>query len=295
MIVLRVVEIEEAGVDHIWVGSPPWNPDLLTTLLAAALRTTRLGLGTAIVQVFSRHPVLLAQQMLSFNALAPGRLRLGLGTSSPEFARRVYGVEMQRPLAYLREYVEVLRPLLQQGEVHYQGRYFTVDASLQTSAQVPLLISTLGPGAFQLAGEIADGALPVMCPLPYLLNTALPALSTGATRAGRARPALVASVPVAFTEDRETALQAGRRAMNVYHTRVYYRNMFVAAGFSPQEIDTVSDSFVESLLVYGNESKIRDRLLEMLETGIDELTLGLIPVSDASQEEMRLARFIGRL
>ncbi|GHO57237.1 LLM class flavin-dependent oxidoreductase [Ktedonobacter robiniae] len=294
-LVERLVEIEGAGVDHIWVGGPPWNPDLLTTLAAAAMRTTHLKLGTAIVQVFSRHPVLLAQQALSLNALAPDRLRLGLGTSSPEFAKSVYGVEMERPLSYLREYTQVLRSLLYQGEAHYQGRYFTTDASLHASAQLPLLIATLGPGAFRLAGEVADGALSVMCPLPYLLNTALPAMRAGADAAGRSRPPVVAHVQVAFTKDRATALQIGRQAMSIYHTRPAYRNMFVAAGFSQQEIDTVSDSFVESLLVFGDESKIRDRLQELLEAGIDELTLGLVPVSDANQEEIQLARLIGQL
>lgn len=172
MLVAALVEIEETGVGHIWVGGPPWNPDLLTTLAATAMRTTHLTLGTAIVQIFSRHPVLLAQQALSLNALARGRLRLGIGTSSPAFAKLVYGVEMEPPLAYLREYVQVLRLLLQQGEVHHQGHYFTVDASLQASSQVPLLIAALGPVAFRLAGEIADGALPALCPIPYLLNTA---------------------------------------------------------------------------------------------------------------------------
>ena len=83
--------------------------------------------------------------------------------------------------------------------------------------------------------------------------------------------------------------------MSIYPARPAYRNMFVAAGFSQEEIDTVSESFIESLLVFGDESRIRDRLLELLSSGIDELTLGLIPVSDAAQEETRLARLIGRL
>ncbi|GHO84134.1 LLM class flavin-dependent oxidoreductase [Dictyobacter formicarum] len=294
-LVATLVEIEEAEVDHVWVGGPPWNPDLLTTLAAAAMRTTHLTLGTAIVQIFARHPVLLSQQVLSLNAIAPGRLRLGIGTSSPEFAKRVYGVDMESPLSYLREYVQVLRPLLQQGEVHHQGRFFTVDASRQESAQVPLLISALGLVAFRLAGEIADGALSAMCPIPYLLNEALPALQAGAATAGRPSPPVVAHVPVAFTKDRAAALQVGRQAMSIYPTRSVYRKMFFAAGFSQQEVDTVLDSFVESLLVFGDESKIRDRLLELLGAGIDELTPGLVPVSDAAQERIRLARLIGQL
>ncbi|GHO51036.1 LLM class flavin-dependent oxidoreductase [Ktedonospora formicarum] len=294
-LVTSLIEIEDAGVDHIWVGGPPWNPDLLTILAAAAMRTKSLKLGTAIVQVFLHHPVQLAQQALSLHALAPGRLRLGIGTSSPEFAKHVYGIEMESPLSYLREYVQILRPLLHQGEIHHQGRYFATEVSLQASSQLPVFIAALGPRAFRLSGEVADGALPVMCPIPYLLNTALPAMRTGASAAGRACPPIVAHVPVAFTEDRATALRIGRQAMSIYQTRSAYRNMFVAAGFSQQEIDSVSDSFIESLLVFGDESKIRDRLLELLSMGIDELTIGLIPISDAVSEGNRLARLIGRL
>jgi probable F420-dependent oxidoreductase len=295
-LVETLVEIEEAGVDQAWVPfGPPWNPDLLTILAAAAVRTTHLKLGTSIVQIFLRHPVFMAQQVLSLNALAPGRLRLGLGTSSPEFAKRAYGVEMEQPLAYLREYVEVLRPLLQQGEVHHQGRYFTTDVSLQASARVPLLVSALGPVAFRLAGEISDGAITALCPIPYLLNTALPALSSGAATAARAHPPLVAHVPVAFTEERETALQAGRQVMRFNAALSNYRNMFIAAGFAEQEITTVSDSLVESLLVFGDESKIKDRLLELLSMGIDELTVSLVPISNAVRERAHLARLIGHL
>jgi alkanesulfonate monooxygenase SsuD/methylene tetrahydromethanopterin reductase-like flavin-dependent oxidoreductase (luciferase family) len=202
---------------------------------------------------------------------------------------------MESPLSYLREYAQVLRPLLQQGEIHHQGHYFTTDVSLQASSQIPLFIAALGPGAFRLAGEVADGALPVMCPIPYLLGTALPAMSAGAATAGRERPPLVAWVPIAFTKDRATALQVGRRAMSIYPTRSVYRNMFVAAGYTPQEIDTVSDSFIESLLVFGDEGKIRDHLLELLSMGVDELTIGLFPISDAASERTRLARLIGQL
>lgn len=291
-----LVEVEEAGVKQIWVASgPPWNPDLLTLLSAAAARTKHLILGTSIVQVFSRHPVLLAQQILSLDALAPGRLRPGLGTSSPAFAKRMYGVEMERPLAYLREYVQVLRALLQGEEVHHQGRFFTIDAGLTASAQVPLLIAALGPGAFRLAGEVADGALPALCPLPYLLDTALPALRAGATSAGRSCPPVVAHMPVVLTEDRETAFQIGRQVLRFSTSLPTYRAMFLAAGFTEQDITTVSDRLIESLIIFGDESKIKDRLLELLATEIDEVRIAALPVSDAAQEVMRLARLIGRL
>lgn len=295
-LVASLVEIEEAGVDHVWVGfGPAGFPDLLTTLAAAVARTTHLKLGTSIVQVFSRHPVLIAQQALSLSRLAPGRLKLGIGTGSPAQAKSIYGVEMKAPLAYLREYAQVLRALLQQGESHHQGHYFTVDVSLQAASQVPLFISALGPGAFRLAGEIADGVLPFMCPLPYLTTTALSALSAGAAAAGRPRPPIVAHELIAFTEDRATALQAGRRVIDFFAKLPTYHNMFVEAGFSEQEITAVSDRLVDSLLVFGNESRIKDRLQEQLSSGVDELTISPVPISDAAQEQTRLARLLGQL
>jgi alkanesulfonate monooxygenase SsuD/methylene tetrahydromethanopterin reductase-like flavin-dependent oxidoreductase (luciferase family) len=189
----------------------------------------------------------------------------------------------------------VLRPLLQQGEVHHHGHFFTADISLPTSTQIPIFIAALGPVAFRVAGEIADGVLPFLCPIPYVLDTALPALREGAAAARRPRPPIIAHVPVALTEDRATALQVGRQAFTAHTTYPFYRKMFVAAGFSIQEIDIVSDTFVESLLVFGSVSQIKDRLLELLGRGVDELTIGPVCVSDAAQERSRLAKLIGQL
>ena len=106
--VTTIIEVEDAGVHHIWLPyGPPWNPDLFMVLAAAVARTTRVTLGTAILPISSRHPVLLAQQALAFSGLAPDRLRLGIGTGSPEMAKQIYGEEMGSPLAYLREYLQV--------------------------------------------------------------------------------------------------------------------------------------------------------------------------------------------
>jgi len=259
------------------------------------MRTTHIKLGTSVLQIFARHPVLLAQQALSLETLAPGRLRLGIGTSSPELGKSIYGVEMERPLAYLREYVQVVRSLLQSGEVHHQGHYFTTDASLGVSAEIPLLIAALGPKAHQLAGEIADGAIPARCPIPYLLDTALPAMREGAAIAGRPCPPIVAPVSVVFTEDRATAFEIGRKRFGTASALPFYRNMYLRAGFSPQEIDTASDRFIENLLIFGNEGKIRESLLKLLATELEELSVNVLTVSDPTQERIRLAKIIGNL
>jgi F420-dependent oxidoreductase-like protein len=295
-LVNTLVEVEHAGVRQVWLpAGSPGNLDLMTVLAAAAERTTDIAFGTAIIQVFSRHPVLLALQAQSLNKLAPNRLRLGVGVGTAEQARRIYGVEIPSPLSYLREYIQVLRPLLQQGEIHHQGHFFTADLSLPTPEPIPVLMSALGPATFRLAGEIADGILPFLCPIPYLLNTALPALSTGAAAVGRPRPPIIAHVPVALTEDRKTALQAARKGLGFYLGSPFYRKMFIAAGFSIQEIDSVADTLLEQVLISGNTSQIKEQLIDLLKRGIDELMIGPVSVVDDAYETTQLARMIGHL
>ncbi len=147
-VVTTLIGLEEVGVDRAWVPSGPlWNPDVLTTLAAAAARTSHLKFGTNIVQVTSRHPTFMAQQILSIDSLAPGRLTLGIGTGSAITAKSIYGTEMKAPLAYLRNYIQILRPLLQQGEVHHQEPPFITDVKLAATSQTPIYISALGPAA----------------------------------------------------------------------------------------------------------------------------------------------------
>lgn len=296
MVVTTLVGLEEAGVEQAWIPfGPVWNPDVLTTLAAAAVRTSHIKFGTNIVQVTSRHPVLMAQQVLSIHSLAPGRLTLGIGTGSAITARSTYGTEVKAPLTYLRNYIQVLRPLLQQGEAHHQEAPFIADVKLPAASQTPIYISTLGPGAFRLAGEVADGALPFLCPIPYLLNTAIPALNEGAATTGRSRPLVVAHLPIAMTKDRQAALQATQQQLGFYTTLPTYRNMFAAAGFSEQEISAGSETLMENLLVSGDESQIKDRLQEILSTKIDSLAISLVPISNVAQEGTRLAHLIGHL
>src|SRR5437588_8875974 len=173
-------EAEQAGVKQAWMTQSVGMLDTLTLFAAMAMQTTGVRLGTSIIPVYPRHPLVMALQAATVDALAPGRLRLGVGTSHRHVMENVCGLSMPSPLAYLREYVEVMRQGFWEGHVSHQGRFFKVAAPLPRTAQLPLLISALGERAFRLAGEIADGAISWVCPVPYLLNTSLPALRAGA-------------------------------------------------------------------------------------------------------------------
>jgi F420-dependent oxidoreductase-like protein len=294
--VKTIVSAEDCGVRQVWTTNSPFWPDPLTTFAAAAAKTSTISMGTSIVPTYPRHPLTLAQQALSLYDLAPGRLRLGIGPSHRFVIEGTYGLQHRTPLAHLREYVKVLRAALWEGKVNHHGQFYNVEATLPHTSQVPVLVSTLGEKAFQLAGEVADGALSWVCPVPYLLRTGIPTLRTSAAAVGRAAPALVAHVPVALNEDRESVLAAGHQMLDFYAQIPFYANMFTNAGFPSTPNQAMSDDLVESLVVSGTEAAVAARFTKLLEAGLDELMVSLVPTSDdADDEHARLAHLIGRL
>ena len=279
------------------MAQPPNLPDALTTFAAAAAKTSTINLGTSIVPTYPRHPLVLAQQALALQDLAPGRLRLGIGPSHRFIIENMYGLQHSKPLAHLREYVEVLRAALWAGKVNHHGHFYNVEAMFPRTAQIPIFISTLGKMAFQLAGQIADGAITWVCPVAYLLHTGIPALRSSAAAAGRSAPILVAHVPVALSEDRASVLSAGHRFLDFYAP--FFANVFSNAGFQITSDQKVSDALVDNLVISGNEEKVAARINELLSAGLDELMISQVPVTgtgkDERQQQARLMHLIGRL
>lgn len=294
-VVETIATAEAAGVRQVWMTQSAAMPDTLAGYAAAALRTTTVRLGTAIVPTYPRHPVALAQQALAVADLAPGRLRLGVGPSHRPTMEGIYGLAMGVPLDHLREYLAVLRGLLWEGASEHQGRYYRVKATLPRAPRVPLLVSALRANAFHLAGELSDGAISWLCPVPYLLETALPALRAGAAAAGRPAPPLVAHVSVALSEDRAAVLAAARATVARYARLPFYARMFADAGFPIAELGVAPDALIESLVIAGDEDSVRRRLTDALAAGLDEILVMLVTVADEAAERARLMRLLGAL
>lgn len=294
-VVELIVAAEEAGVGQVWMTQGASTPDTLGIFAAAAMRTLTIGLGSAIVPTYPRHPLALAQQALTINDLAPGRLRLGVGPSHKPIIEGVFGLSLDAPMRHLREYVAILHGLLNEGRSEYAGDFYRVKASLLRPSPTPILISALREGAFRLAGEVSDGALSWLCPPEYLLRTALPALRAGAGKAGRPAPPLVAHVPIALSTDRAAVIAAGRKLIGGYARLPFYANMFADAGFPPHADGSVPDGLVDGLVVSGDEATIAARLRELLDGGLDELLVLPVPIAAEAAERQRAARLVGGL
>ncbi len=294
-VVSAIIAAEDAGIKQVWMTQGTPAPDTLTIFAAAFMRTTSVRLGTSIVPTYPHHPLALAQQALALGDLAPGRLRLGVGPSHRPTIEGVYGIPMTAPLEHLREYVTVLRQALWEGKIDYRGHYFTVRTPFPRTPHTPILISALREGAYRLAGEISDGAISWLCPVPYLLEKALPALRAGAAKSGRAVSPLVAHILVALNQDRQAVLAAARRQLGRYGRLPFYASMFADAGFPVSPDGTISDALIDNLVVSGDEAAVKGRLVELLGMGLDELLVMQVPVADAEGEMERLMRLIGQI
>jgi alkanesulfonate monooxygenase SsuD/methylene tetrahydromethanopterin reductase-like flavin-dependent oxidoreductase (luciferase family) len=293
--VCAIEAAEAAGVEQIWLGQVSETADALSVIAAAALRTSNIRIGTSIVPIYPLRPLALAQQAATVSAFAPGRLRLGVGPSTRARVKRVYGLEMIDPLAYLEEYVTVLRAALWDGRVDHHGRSIAAQVILDQVPHLPILTSALGESAFCLAGRIADGAISWNCPPAYLLETARPALIEGALQTNRPAPPLVAHMCVALTNDRDAAFAAGRDHLAFYVKLPFYAAMFAAAGYPIGPDQQAPDALVEQLVVMGDDAAVAARLIELLDSGLDELLVTNLPVGDRTAIDQRLFSLVGRL
>ncbi len=289
---LAAIERAEAGgLAAVWSTVGGVAPDAVTLFAAAAVRTARIALGTSIVPTYPRHPAALAAQALAVAELAPGRFRLGIGPSHRPTIEGAFGLPMGTPLDHLREYLTVLRDLLWDGRTDFAGTYYNVRLALPPTIappRTPLLISALRSNAFRLAGEIADGAISWVCPVPYLVGTALPAMRAGAAAANRPAPPLIGHVPVAMHTDRRAVREAARAQLGLYGRLPFYARMFADAGFAVGGDGAMPDALLDTLVVAGTPETVCARLEAIQAAGVDELIVSHIPVADGDAEEAAL-------
>ncbi|HEU5382993.1 MAG TPA: LLM class flavin-dependent oxidoreductase [Ktedonobacteraceae bacterium] len=292
----EIKEAEQAGIHDIWIPQVG-SIDTMTVFTAAALQTQHIRFNLGIVPIFTRHPLVLAQQVFAFNEIAPGRLRLGIGSSN-QILMGMYGIRIEKPLSYLREYMSVLRTVLETGHVDYEGHFFQVHYHWLEDriADVPLMISALGEKAFETAGEIADAALPWLAPLSYLRDKALPALKKGALSRQRPAPPIIQSVLVALSEDPQAVQRETLKQLEVYLPVPYFPRLFAAAGLPIGSDRTGIERLISELVVQGSVTAVEAQLRQMLAAeAVAELNITLVPVVDEKRELAQLQRIISNL
>lgn len=284
----QIAQAEAAGIPAAWstIGGAG-GADAMTVFAAALGRTDSILLGTAIVQTWPRHPITIAQQAVALESIASGRFRLGVGPAHEPAMTRVYGYDFKAPLTNLREYLTVLRSLLREGKVEFEGRQVTARSSIREPVQTPIMASALRPRSFELCGELADGAISWMCPTAYLVEQALPAIERGAEAAGRPTPPLIMHVPICVSEDREAVDELTRQQLGGYARTPFYQAMFAEAGF-PDVSEGYSSELLAGLVISGSEEEVAAGLVDLTEAGMGEVLAA--PIIDPDDREASLER-----
>lgn len=291
-----IVAAERAGVECAWLTVGGLAPDPFAIFGAAAQHTEKILFGTSIVPTFPRHPLAMAQGAIAVDSLAPGRLRLGVGPSHKPAIEGTWGIPFERPLEHLREYLTILRGVLETGAVDHTGKRFTARGqSGAGKTGVTLMASALRTNGFRVCGELADGAISWVCPLPYLRDVAVPALKEGAAKAGRPVPPLIAHVPVVVSEDLDAVREGARRQIGFYPRVPFYSQMFQDAGFPEAAQGELSDRMIDALVVHGTAAEVKERLRALPEFGANELlAMAIVPPGD-SEAMSRTTTVLGEL
>src|SRR3954465_15093699 len=197
---------EEAGLATVWIPQIPDEFDALTAAALVGAVTERIEVGTAVVPVQPRHPIALAQQALSVQAVCGGRLSLGLGVSHHWIIDEMLGLPYERPVATMRAYLDVLEQAFRgPGMVDVENGAFRVHNPLDITdiTPTPVLLAALGPRMLELCGSRTDGTILWMADERAIATHVVPNLSRAAEAAGRPAPRVVAGIPVCLCRDDE--------------------------------------------------------------------------------------------
>ena len=244
--------VEELGYAQLWVNETfGRDPFALAAHLGAVTSTLRLGAGIA--NVYNRHAGVMKQAACTVAEQTGGRFTLGLGVSTPVIVTRMRGIPFDKPLSYMRSYLDTLEA----------SRY----TSVQPPAPVPTVLAALGPRMLELAAERTDGAH------PYNTTPEHTAFARSIMGPG---PQLCVEQKVMLTSDAEQARATGADVMKFYSRAPGYRDCWKRLGFDDDDIDGPSDRFIDAMVAWGDADTVEQRLAEHADAGATQVCIQVL-------------------
>jgi F420-dependent oxidoreductase-like protein len=264
----------DAGLDHAF-ASQIFGPDALTLLAVAGSQVPGIGLGTGVVPVYPRHPMMLAQQALTVQMATDNRLLLGIGLSHQIVVENMWGMSFERPAAYMREYLTALMPLLHGETVHCEGERVTTNAfaplDISGVEAPPVLVAALADTMLKLAGRVADGTVTWMTGTSTVGDHIAPTITAAAEAAGRPAPRVVVSLPISVSNDLDGARDRVNEAFSIYPNLPSYRAMLDKEG-----ADAAGD-----IAFIGDEEAVAASVAELADAGATDFVAAIV----GTQEE----------
>ena len=300
-------ETEARGYHAAWTGEAS-GYDAITLMAMIATHTEQLHVGSAVLPVQTRTPVVLGQSAATLNHLAPDRVVLGIGLSSKVIVGDWHGLSFAPTLQQIREAVQIIRAVASGERVSFEGKFYKVKNFRLTvpppAKPVRVVLAALGPEMLELAGEIADGVVLNWIP-PETVPSSIKHLEAGAKKAGRTLTdfEIASFIRTCVTDDPAAAREALARDITGYTTVDAYASFFRNAGFA-EEVDAVnaawragdrggavkqvSPRFLDGLGVVGPEALCRERIAEFSRAGLTQPVI--VPFAPGAGGDARAAQ-----
>ena len=243
-VIRRAQRAEAAGLHSAWLAHI-FSHDAIGMLGLVGRETSRIELGTAVVPTYPRHPVVMAQQALTTQAASKGRFTLGIGLSHKMVIEDMFGMPYKRHLSHMREYMAVMKPILEGKPAKYQGEEYRVNlhVAVEGAPPVPVVLAALGPKMLDFAGRESAGTVTWMAGHKALGEHVVPRITSAAKDAGRPAPRVIAGMPIAITDNKARALEVAAKVFAVYRDLPAYRAMLDRGGLGePPEVALIGDA-----------------------------------------------------
>lgn len=301
----QTVRAEALGYDHAWLPET-WGRDAVTALTLMADRTEEIGIGSSIVNVWSRSPATLGQTAATQQEVADGRFRLGIGPSGPILMEGWHGVDFERPLRRTREAVEVINMVTTGENVEYEGHFFNLSGFQlrcdPPETPPPVDVAAMGPTAVEMTGRFADGWHATLFS-PEGMEERLDDLRRGAEMGDRdpGEVRTVLSLTCCALADGERARQLARQhaAFYVGGMGTYYRDSMARQGYEDEAheisaawasgdreraLSVISDEMLDAFAAAGTPGRAREELAKFAEIdGLDAIAVGFPRGADESE------------
>jgi F420-dependent oxidoreductase-like protein len=273
------------GISSFWI-TQGFGHDALSVIGAYGQGLPEMRIGTAVVPVYARHPMVLAQQALTVNHIIGGNLVVGLGSSHPSVVEPCWGLSYDKPARYMREFLEAFAGSLTQ-HVRFRGEVITARGDLTIAGDPPIptvMISALGPLMLKIAGKHAAGTITWMVGRNTLRELTIPTITAAAEAADRPSPEIVVTVPVCVTDDPVRARADIDAVLSWYDDKPSYRAMLDREGFETSN----------QLAIIGTAQQVRDEIEAYGEVGATTVATQFYGTPDEKAAARELVGAISR-
>jgi F420-dependent oxidoreductase-like protein len=277
-VVAQATRAYDIGVRQVWLAQQ-FDHDAIALAGLVGAAVPGLGVGTSVVPINPRHPLIVASLAQTAQAASHGNFSLGLGLGAHEPERQAFGSLWPNTIQRLREHLTVLRSIFDTGSVAFAGDEISAQPGwpvrVAGGTPVPVYVAAMGPKALAVTGELADGTLPYLAGPRTIAEFIEPTIAKAAADAGRPKPRIIAAVPALVSDDVDSARNFAAEQLSFYEAIPSYQKVIAREG-----VESAAE-----LAAIGSAASVRRQLQSYLDAGATDVVLSALNRADASVAE----------